>query len=178
VYPNPNASFTVEPKNSTIIDPVISITDLSVGANYWNWNFGDMTTSVLENPPAHTYSDTGTYQLTLITSTQYNCADTTFQTIVIEPDFVFYIPNAFTPNDDGVNDTFTGKGIFIKEFEMSIFDRWGNLIFLSTNISKGWDGRANHGNEIAQQDVYVYVIKVIDFKNKKHNYKGIVTLAR
>ncbi len=178
VYPNPNAYFTVQPQTTTITDPVISITNLTTGGNFWNWNFGDADTSSVFNPSSHTYPDTGIYIITLITSTQYDCADTMYQTIVIEPDFLFYIPNAFTPNDDGVNDTFYGKGIFITDYEMSIFDRWGNLIFYSDDINKQWDGKANHGTEIAQEDVYIYSFKVTDFKKGKHNYKGIVTLLR
>jgi gliding motility-associated-like protein len=178
VYPAPNTVFTVQPKTATIVNPVISITDLSTGANFWHWNFGDTTTSIIANTLSHTYADTGTYIITLITSTQYNCADTAYETVIIEPDFIFYIPNAFTPNDDGVNDTFTGKGIFIKQFEMSIFDRWGNLIYQTNDINKPWDGKANHGSDIAQRDVYVYLVKVLDFKNQNHNYKGTVTLTR
>jgi gliding motility-associated-like protein len=178
VYPNPNASFTVSPQTSTIVDPVISITDLSTGTDFWTWNFGDLQTSTVQDPPSHTYAAVGTYIITLITSTQYDCIDTAYQTIIIEPDFLFYIPNAFTPDGDGINDFFTGKGIYIKEFEMSIFDRWGNLIYRSDYISKPWDGKANKGTEIAQSDVYVYSIKVTDFKMDKHNYSGIVTLVR
>ena len=178
VYPLPDASFSVQPQTATITDPVISITDLSTGGNFWNWNFGDADTSSVFNPPSHTYQDTGIYIITLITSTQYNCADTLLQTIIIEPDFMFYVPNAFTPNDDGVNDTFSGKGLFISKFEMTIFDRWGNLIFFSDDINKPWDGKANHGVEIAQEEVYIYSIKVTDFKRVKHNFKGIVTLVK
>ncbi len=178
VYPNPIASFTVQPETTTITDPVVSITDLSVGAAFWNWNFGDTAVSSLSIPPPHTYADTGTYTITLVTSTQYNCADTSYQTVVIEPNFLFYVPNAFTPDGDGINDSFCGKGIFISAFEMTIFDRWGNLIYKTDNINIPWDGKVNHGSEIAQKDVYVYVFKITDFKNRKHNYKGIVTLIR
>ncbi len=178
VYPNPEAVFSALPGSVSIVNPVISVTDQSVGTNYWHWNFGDLDTAVIKNPLPHTYADTGTYLITLIASTQYNCADTAYQTIVIEPDFLFYIPNTFTPNDDGINDTFLGRGIFIKEYEMMIFDRWGNLIFYSNDMSKGWDGKANHGSDTAQHDVYVYSVNVTDFKNKKHSYKGVVTLIR
>ena len=178
VYPDPVAAFGASPLISSIVNPVISIVNLSTGADTSNWNFGDNQLSSVFAPPAHTYADTGSYTITLITSTHYGCIDTTHQTIVIEPDFIFYIPNTFTPNDDGVNDTFTGQGIFIKEFEMSIFDRWGNLIFYSNDINKPWDGKANHGTDIAQQDVYIYVFKVTDFKTQKHNFKGLITLIR
>ena len=178
VYPNPNANFGVLPQTAVITDPVISITDLSTGANFRTWDFGDSDTSNAIHPGPHTYTDTGTYIITLITSNQYGCIDTTYQTIIIEPDFMFYIPNAFTPNDDGINDAFGGKGLFISDVEMMIFDRWGNLIFFSDDMNKPWDGKANHGTEIAQGDVYIYTIKVINFKKEKHIYKGIVTLVR
>ena len=179
VYANPNAAFTAIPKTTTIIDPIISVTDFSIGADSWNWNYGDgsvpLTTS-LQAP--YTYADTGIYIITLITSTQYGCADTAYETIIIDPEFAFYIPNAFSPDGDGLNDNFIGKGVFIKEFKMSIFDRWGNLIFYSNDKNKPWDGKANHGSEIALRDVYVYSIQVTDFKNKEHLYKGTITLSR
>jgi gliding motility-associated-like protein len=179
VYPNPHALFTVLPETITIIDPVISITDLSTGTDFWNWNFGDASGSVsIQNPPPHTYTSIGTFTITLIATTQYNCIDTAYQSINIEPDFTFYIPNAFTPDGDGINDSFIGKGIYIKEFEMEIFDRWGNLIYKTTDLSKPWDGKANHGSQIAQADVYVYLVKVTDFKMLKHSFSGIVSLVR
>lgn len=178
VYPNPVANFIVQPEVTTIVDPVISIIDASTGTNFWSWNFGDLDTASLYNPLPHTYADTGTYIITLITSTQYNCLDTAYQTIIIEPDFVFYIPNSFSPNDDGINDTFSGKGIFIRKYEMRIFDRWGNLIFVSDDVDKAWDGKANHGAGIAEGDVYIYSINIVDYKKGKHSYKGIVTLVR
>lgn len=186
VYPNPIAGFTVQPQTTTITNPIISMTDLSTGADFWVWNFGDGsvpfttgtdTTSAF-NPAPHTYADSGTYTITLIVSNQYNCIDTAYQSIFIEPDILFFIPNAFTPDGDGINDTFSGKGVFINGFEMNIFDRWGNLIYKTNDINQPWNGKANHGNEIAQADVYVYVIKVTDFQMRKYKYKGIVTLIR
>ena len=178
VYPNPNAAFTVQPEETTITDPVISVTDLSTGVNFWSWNFGDGDTASGFDPSPHTYQDTSTYTITLITSTLYNCIDTAYQTVIVEPDFMFYIPNAFTPNDDGINDFFSGKGIFVGTYEMSIFDRWGNLIYKTEELSKPWDGKAALGAEIAEGDVYIYSINITDFKRRKHNYRGIVTLVR
>ena len=178
VYPNPVADFTVQPEITSIIDPIISIKDFSTGTNFWSWNFGDSVISAVFNPPPHTYQDTGTYTITLITTTNYNCADTAYQSIIIEPEFLFYIPNAFSPNNDGINDSFSGKGMFITNYEMMIFDRWGNMVFFTDDLNIPWDGKANHGNEIAQGDVYVYSIKITDINRRKHDYKGIVTLVR
>lgn len=180
VYPLPVADFTVSPSTSTITDPVITITNLSTGADFWAWTFGgSMTdTSSLQNPPAQTYVDTGTYTMRLITNTQYNCTDTSYQTIIIRPDFMLYIPNAFTPNDDGVNDVFIPKGMFVTEFEMFIFDRWGNLVYKTDDMTKPWNGTVNGGKDIAQQDVYVYYVKVTDFRVTHHSFKGIVILLK
>ena len=178
VYPTPIASFTVQPQTATITNPIISITDLSSGVNFWNWNFGDTDSSSVFNPAPHTYADSGSYTITLITINQYNCIDTSYQHIFIEPDILFFIPNAFSPDGDGINDSFSGKGVFINTYEMTIFDRWGNLIYKSNDINQAWNGKANHGNEVAQADDYVYVIKVTDFQLRKYKYKGIVTLIR
>jgi gliding motility-associated-like protein len=178
VYPNPTANFIVQPETTTYTDPVVSITDLSIGANFWNWNFGDLTSSSVFNPVSHTYPDTGTFVVNLLVSTQFGCIDTASKKVIIEPDFIFYIPNAFTPDGDGINDNFTGKGVFIVKFEMRIFDRWGNLIYYADDINKPWDGKANRGSKEAQADVYVYDVKVTDLKRKMHTYKGIVTLVR
>jgi gliding motility-associated-like protein len=186
VYPNPVANFIAAPKTETIMNPIILITDSSMGTNFWNWDLGDLSALILSGsdtssytPPfPHTYQDTGTFIIMLITSTQYGCLDTSYQHISIGPDASFYIPNAFSPNNDGINDTFFPKGIFVSNFEMTIFDRWGNSIFYSDDFNKHWDGTANYGTEMAQVDVYIYVIKATDINRKKHNYKGIVTLVR
>ena len=178
VYPDPKAAFIVQPSAASYTDPVITITDLSAGASVWRWNFGDSDTSNVFAPSPHNYTDTGTYIIKLITTTQHGCKDTAYQTITIEPDFVFYIPSAFSPDGDHLNDTFSGKGVFVSQYEMRIFDRWGNLIFYTDDINIPWDGKANHGSEIAPRDVYVYAIKITDVKKKIHNYNGLVTLLR
>lgn len=182
VYPNPEADFSVDPLITTVTDPVFSLVNLSTGTDFWNWNFGDNTSSVLPNPPPHKYpADTGRYVITLITSSQYGCTDTAYKTVIIEGDFVFYIPNAFTPNEDGVNDYFFGTGIGIIKYDLWIFDRWGNMIFHGDQIpseNARWNGRSNGGKEESQIDVYVWKVKLTDMFNKEHKYIGTVTLVK
>lgn len=178
VYPKPDAAFSVSPQTTTITNPVITITNLTTGGNAWEWGMGDSQSSDAFTPPPHLYADTGTYVQTLISSNQYNCMDTAYQTIIIDPDFMLYIPNAFSPNDDGVNDSFIPKGMFVSEFEMFIFDRWGNLVYQTESLNKPWDGKANNGSEMAQRDVYVYLIKASDLKMNEYKYRGTVTLIR
>jgi gliding motility-associated-like protein len=104
------------------------------------------------------------------------CFDTARWCVVVEPDFALWIPNAFTPNGDGYNDEFFCKGENIIKFDMNIFDRWGNKIFTSDNISDKWDG--SFAGKQAEQDVYVYLVHAMDNMNQEHKYVGKVTLVR
>ncbi len=161
VYPLPHANFNAIPLVTTILDPHIEFTNTSSGAVSWNWLFGDPKNShsVIQHP-GFTYLDTGSYQVSLSVVSSYGCVDTIVQTIRIEDDFVLYVPNAFTPNDDNNNELFFAKGTGIKQFTMDIFDRWGNLIFTSNNINQGWNGTMyGKGKEICQEDVYVWMIE-------------------
>lgn len=181
VYPVPTADFSASPQPATILNPQIFFTDLSVGATQWNWSFGDVanSSSSLQNP-SFVYGDSGCYNVYLIVNNADNCFDTTDQIICIAPEYALYIPNAFTPNGDGVNDFFIPKGMGINpdDFEMWIFDRWGNMIYYTDDLLHGWDGHANGGNDFAQIDTYVYKIKCKDVLENKHDYIGRVTLVK
>jgi gliding motility-associated-like protein len=181
VHPIPVASFTA-PLSASIVNPVIPFEDSSTDAASWFWDFGDVlnpttNTSTLQNP-THVYSEVGTYCANLTVTSAFGCTDMTQFCIVIDPEYTLYIPNAFSPNGDNINDEFYVKGDHIKDFRMAIYDRWGNMIFFSDDVTRKWDGRANLGSEIAQQDVYVYKIDITDVNNKQHKYIGTVTLVK
>ena len=106
------------------------------------------------------------------------CLDTIFGTIRVEQDFAIYIPNAFTPNKDGVNDGFLPLGVGWTDFEMWIMDRWGLVIFHSTSPETPWNGSYQNNEQPCQQDVYEYIVSVKDFRGKGHRYVGHVTLVR
>jgi gliding motility-associated-like protein len=177
VYPQPVAAFSLAPNKVSISNPIITFKNNSTYTDSCIWNFGDRTLSELFNTPPHMYTDTGTYTVILFAFTKYGCVDSTLREVRIEPDFTFYIPNAFTPNNDDVNETFSGKGTYVKEFEMLIFDRWGNMVYKSNDFNKPWNGAKNGKGDIVE-DVYVYTITIVDYNKKKHYYKGIVTLVR
>jgi gliding motility-associated-like protein len=102
--------------------------------------------------------------------------DTLQKRVEIKPVFTIYIPNAFTPDGDNTNDFFTAKGEEITEFNMMIFNRWGEMIFQTNDIQKGWDGSAKNSSSVAQDGVYVYKIMVRDYEAASHNFTGHVTL--
>lgn len=182
VFPTPEANFSTTPEITTVINPAFSFIDLSIGADNYIWDFGDGSTATISNPPTHLYeADTATYSVQLITSNQQGCADTTYKTLIIEGDYSFFIPSAFTPNEDDVNDSFFGTGVGITAYELWIFDRWGNMLYYGNDVpveNSKWNGTVNLGKEPAQQDVYVWKVKLTDLYGKPHKYTGTVTIIR
>lgn len=182
VYAMPVADFNPNPTSATVLNSSVTLENASSSdVNYWNYYFGDGDSSMAVSSPVHTYpnGESNSYIATLIVHNADGCWDTIQKPVGIGPEFTFYIPNAFTPNGDGVNDYFFGQGIGIAEYDIYIFDRWGNMIYHGDNIyASKWDGKANHGSDVAQQDVYVWKVKLTDVFGKKHNYIGTVTLVR
>jgi gliding motility-associated-like protein len=181
LYPALHANFNC-PLSAEILHPDIQFTDLSVNAVSWEWDFGEPAAgpgnhSDLLNP-GHSYSEAGNYCPALTITSPEGCTNTMVRCIEIEPLVTLYIPNSFTPDGDHLNDEFMAKGDGISSFSMSIFDRWGNLMFHSEDINDSWDGRKQRGKEICTADVYVYTVEVRDVKGRQHFYKGPVTVIR
>jgi gliding motility-associated-like protein len=111
---------------------------------------------------------------------QYGCTASATDFVIIEPDWSFFAPNAFTPNDDTHNDVFLvyGEGIDNSTFELTVYDRWGKQIFISKDLYKGWDGKANSGADLAQIDTYVWSVHFKDNKGDNHKFVGHVSLIR
>lgn len=186
VYPVPVAGFSSSPSQPTLTNPMVSFTDQSVGATNWYWDFIYNTppvglfTDTLQNP-SFTYADTGSYIVEQIVHNNFGCYDTAYNTVKVFPEYILFVPNAFTPSDpDGINDLFMPKGVGIDpdNFKMMIFDRWGDLIYETTDLAKGWNGRANGGKDVAQIDVYIWKILTKDYKGGDHSYVGTVTIVK
>lgn len=180
VLPIPKAEFDFTPKQAGLLNQTITFRDgSSEDVNYWNWNFGDGDSLAPDTKnPVHTYSGKEAIYLVTLNVSNGACANSTSHTVTIGPEYAFYIPNAFSPNNDEINDVFGGKGKGILKFQLSVFDRWGNLIFKADDINKTWNGRANGGADVAQQDVYVWKADVTDIFKKEHKYMGTVTLVK
>jgi gliding motility-associated-like protein len=174
IYPDPVAGFTPDPYVTTILQPVY-FENQSTGATAYQWNFGDGYYSDSENPQ-HLYNDTGQYVIYLTAVNQYGCEDTAINEVIMTPTFTVYIPNAFTPNNDGMNEFFTVSGIGIKNYELFIWNRWGNLIFEGDNC--GWNGKVLNRDESAKEDVYIYRVVFKDIFNQNHQLDGRVNLIR
>lgn len=180
VYGDPRAIFTPSPLTTDILNPIVNFNNTSNPGQhdsimYFTWRFSDDSIAYTKNV-TRTFADTGTYCATLKVVNGKGCIDSTTQCVYIKPAYTFYIPDAFSPNGDGKNDIFLPRGTYIRTYDMYIFNRWGNLIFHTSDLSTGWDGSISH--ILCQEDTYVYVIDIIDAIGKGHNYMGKVSLLK
>lgn len=189
VLPTPVAEFSANRFETTVSLPGIQFYDQSTiegGASIsdWSWNFGDKynSTSKAQNPffsyPIESATDTGTYTVRLEIIADNGCEAFVEHDVHIRPEITVFIPNAFTPNGfgDSMNNRFYVVASEFKTFNIEIFTRWGEKVYESADISEGWDGKYK-GVE-AQQDVYVYVVRVTSIEGKEYEFHGTITLLR
>ena len=138
----------------------------------WWWKFW------IDSISYHSFADTGIYNITLTTVSQYNCIDTLTKQLLIT-DYNLYIPNSFTPfsTDDELNEIFRAYGIGVDTFEMEIYTRWGQRIFTSNSLDIGWDGTTEDGMQVPV-GVYIYNIKTTNIYGEDFKYHGQVKLIR
>lgn len=177
VHPKPFPEFSFTPQITEILYPEITFTDLSSGnATQWNWQFGTGDSSDTQNP-VYNFPDTGKFTVVLEIFNQFGCSDTVSHTVIITPSFTIYVPNAFSPNNDGVNDIFLPKGIGWRDYELRVFSRSGNQVFSSFDPLIGWNGKVRESETYAMPDVYVWRVYVRDKDNRIQDYVGTVTLV-
>ena len=177
VHQNPTADFSASALETDIYNNIIYFYNQSIGSIVnWNWNT-DTTTYIIQNP-VHTYINEGVYPVTLIVTDNIGCKDTVVKDITINPEYTFYAPNCVTPNGDGKNELFLpiGEGWDNNHYDLWVFDRWGVMIFHTTNPYEGWNGKRY--NEIVQEDTYIWKVGLKDIFKKEHEYHGQVSVIR
>jgi gliding motility-associated-like protein len=184
VYPNPVAAFTRTPDITDLSSPLVSVFNQAIGITDLLYDFGDPEAgtdnfSTFENA-VHEYTKPGEYRIWQFVTNEWGCVDSASNRVIIQPSWEIYIPNAFTPNADGINDYFfpSGFGVEIDYFEMYIYTRWGEEIFNTKNVNEGWNGSVKNGSAIAKPDVYVYVIKIRDAFGHDRQFVGNITVLR
>ena len=184
VFPVPSASFLTNSTNFYLPTETLITTNTSQGATHYNWNFGDGATSTVASPE-YLYSTIGFYQIQLLATNQYGCFDIATKDIITSADLV--VPNAFTPKSGGAsggfyditsldNDIFFPYTSGVVSFDFEIFNRWGELIFVTHDIKQGWNGY--YKGELAQKGVYIWKIYAKLNNGKVFNKTGDVTLLR
>lgn len=177
IYNQPEADFRFSPVPG-IVNEDVTFVNQSLYATNWLWDFGDNSMSAIQNP-IHRYNSPGEYVVMLIISNE-NCSDTVLKKIVINEIPLYYIPNAFTPGDDPLNQTF--QPVFAEDFNpldfsFNIYNRWGELIFKSDNHLIGWDG--SYEGKTVQNDTYIWNIEFKDpISSRKKIDIGRVTIIK
>jgi gliding motility-associated-like protein len=178
-YFNINAAASADVYNGNA--PLsVNFTNGSTGvtpSDTYSWIFGDGSGTNTINP-SHVFGTGGTYNVILtVTDDESGCSDTALVTIRVEDDLVIVVPNVFTPNGDGVNDLFHIKLTGAKSAEGFIYNRWGQLLYKWDVLNVSWDGKGSNGEDCPDAN-YFYIIKVIDNKDKKHEFPGYTLIIR
>ena len=162
VHPNPIADFILDRNLLTSDDPTITISNLSSGNLVNLWDFGDGN-QLVNNLNTIEYSypfSEGDYLIKLTVSSIDGCMDSTEQLIQIKGDVIYYVPNCFTPDGDEFNNSFLPiftSGFDPMNYELTIYNRWGEIVFVSENHLTAWNGSYN--NMICPDGIYSYIIK-------------------
>ena len=172
---NPIALFTANPNMISPDNSTVHFFNLSSGATSYQWNFGDDESSI-EVSPSHVYDvNEGDYSVTLLATSPLGCTSEYTLSIIYEEDLIFYVPNSFTPDGDQFNQVFVpifSSAVDQSSYHLSIFDRWGELIFESFDLHVGWDGTYKVNQGMVQDGMYIWKI---DFKLKKNDDRRQVT---
>ncbi|MGB3949052.1 MAG: PKD domain-containing protein, partial [Bacteroidia bacterium] len=181
-YPYPTAAFSLNATELNLPYDVMQCINQSQGATSYVWNFGDGVSST-QDSPNYLYSSIGIFNVELIATTINGCSDTAYSMVTTNADIVF--PSAFTPNVDAssggeydinslTNDVFFPYTAGVVEYNLEIFNRWGEKIFESNDVKKGWDGYYN--GKICQQDVYIWRAFLKLNNGKEYEKNGNLTL--
>jgi gliding motility-associated-like protein len=178
IIENINAAFSTNPVFG--ISPLnVDFTNQSTGASSYNWYFGNNEPNSNMYNPNTTYNSPGTYTVQLIASAFNDfCSDTAYAIIVVENGInLDSIPNVFTPNGDGVNDVFKLNPKGMKNIELEIFNRWGQVLYTFSGINAAWDGRNTFGEKVPD-GTYFFFVRATGFDDKVFEKKGTVNLFR
>ena len=174
IYNKPIASFEYSPFTVSTLQPEMNFISTTLNYNSLFWDFDDSTYSPLANP-VHEFEAAGTYDIWLTVTDSNMCIDSVMHRITMYYDFVLYIPNTFTPDKDGMNDTFGPQGLRMEHYEsytFIVFDRWGEKVFITDKVDEHWDG----GN--AQHGTYTWSIVIVDELGAVRKKVGEVMLIK
>lgn len=182
VYPNPIANFTYTPTNITMFNTNVDFVNQSTGAVEYIWRIED------GSPGSSTSQDvnstlpegvTGEYDVMLVAISDHQCMDSILQVVTVHPDQIFYAPNAFTPNGDGINQTWKVYmgGYDFSNYDLSVFNRWGELIWHTNDVDSEWDGTYK-GSKVLD-GIYTWSLVTKDIvTDKKYYYNGHLNIIK
>ncbi|MCD6069343.1 MAG: domain containing protein [Bacteroidetes bacterium] len=179
----PVADFVYTPAPISIIEPSAEFYNASIGSGIISttWTIFQHDTDMIymtgETQPGFTFPESGSFTVQLTVVSSYGCSNTISKPVVVKEEFAVYIPNAFSPDNDNINEEFRVEGVGIAKIDMTIFNRWGESIFTSGEQEKGWNGKNDSNNKV-DKGVYIYSITATSFTGEIKQYTGHVTVVR
>jgi PKD repeat protein len=182
VYDYPVADFTWSPDPVTTLENEVQLFNTSVGATLFEWTLGDGQVSLQDNPSfVIEPNDFAFAEVCLLAESPFGCTNEICQVIQLQSQLLIYVPNAFTPDGDGVNEVFKPviSGVFPDQYLFRVWDRWGNIMFSTTDPNEAWTGNNERGEYYAQNDVYHWELQVISIETGEEvTQVGSVSLLR
>ncbi len=185
--PRFEANFNINPNPTTIKNTTIQFQNVSTPGPIAETLFifgenGNVGTSTDRLAYMKFPQDTsGTYPITLITTSENGCTDTLTRALVINDDLLWYIPNAFTPDQDGINELWKPQGSFVDltNYRLEVYDRWGRRVFETTDFDQGWNGSIAGSTHFAENGIYNYIIRVRSITTEEtYELNGFIMLIR
>lgn len=178
IAPKPIADFDAEYLLSKGLQTDWKFTFKGKNTDTYNWIFQDGQTSTSDIPFLISFNGTGNFKTTLIAINSYGCSDTMNKTIFLKPELLFYLPNSFSPNIDGLNEEFKPYQSFgLSKYRMTILNRWGEILFYSEDPNVGWKGLDKLGFSVLE-GAYAYAVTFRYIDGAMHAYSGTVTVLR
>jgi gliding motility-associated-like protein len=183
VFPAPVADFNILNFHLTTVTPGTGFDNLSSGAASYEWNFGDGSGISNEFEPYHEFptSEPGSYEIILTAFSEEGCPAEKIKYVYVTQDYTIYVPNTFTPDGNGVNETFRPimEGFDEDDYTLYIFNRWGELVFESHDMSVGWDGKYSRLKEQVQDGVFTWKIEAgIKYSSDSKIFVGHVSILK
>ncbi len=180
VYPVPRADFVYSPSEVSILNPVMTFEETCIGGSYYQWNFNDGSQeygAIVD----HSFSEVNYNAVTLTVFNQFGCKDDITQNVLVTDALTVYVPNAFTPDGDNINDEFkpelAGKDL-IARYKFWITDRWGVVVFRTIDYDEPWIGNVDGGNHYVSPGVYTWSVEIELKSGEEFEYNGHVNVVR
>ena len=178
VFAKPVANFSTDYLLSRGMETDWKFVFTGSNAAAYDWRFDDGQNSNSGGPLFLTFNDTGNFRVKLIVTSPDFCVDSISKFIFLKPELLFWLPTSFSPNNDGLNETFGPNTTFgLSKYNMKIYDRWGGLLFTTNDPAKSWNGKDAKG-DMLPEGVYAYAINFRYIDGKLFVYKGTVTIIR
>jgi gliding motility-associated-like protein len=175
IYPSPDPGFSISPQVVEITDSETQIESFTEDGTcvYYMSDGGQSDRCDFQ----YSWTEAGTHTITQVVTSPQGCTATATGEVMVQG-HTFYAPTSFSPNDDGINDYWRPISTGISSFFIRIYNRWGELVYSSSDMDRPWMGQVSEGDYYAPNGIYYYRVLIEDLLFQKHEYQGSFTVIR